>query len=167
MQKPEWNRPQELAAAEEISRKAWEYWERIKAATERDGYDSDAKQCLCALVPPGLYEHFKSTEDKFKFYAVDGVHFEVNDTSTPRVAYTALYAPHAGESSLRPLFDSPDAFFGPINRPTDPINPWVGARFRIVRRLSLENLGFLKDRAEPFSHLRDRHAYLHTITQLL
>ena len=94
----------------------------------RIGPELDAR--IRALVPTGIYEHFKSTPESRKYYAVYGVAPGVNDDRKHEyiVAYEALYPPHTGELSWRELIGR-DGFLMPINRPEV---PYRGPRFTLV-----------------------------------
>jgi hypothetical protein len=90
-------------------------------------------------VPPGLYEHFKSSEDTPKIYVVYGVSLDVED-GTPWVVYAPLYNLQKGTMTLRPLLDTKDAFLAPIER-----EEYMGARFRFLRKANFEELGKIVD----------------------
>lgn len=126
-----------------LKQRAVVYWTRLKLATRenRIGTDAhmDALNALIGLVPPGLYEHFKSREDDPKFYAVSGVVPDVNGKFDPVVKYTALYGPLAGKPAGRSLFDSDDAFWGPIVRPD-----YSGPRFTRIMMLSVREVAMLE-----------------------
>src|SRR3989338_8951580 len=104
-----------------LNQRAVLHWERLKLATRENRIGTDAHiealNALIGLVPPGLYEHFKSREDDPKFYAVSGVVPDVNGNGDRSVKYTAPSGPLAGKPAGHLLFDADDAFWGPmVNR---------------------------------------------------
>lgn len=76
-------------------------------------------------VPPGLYEHFKSTPEKQKTYLVTGIADDIN-TGLCYVKYSAQQGPYQDQVRLR-ILTGPDGWLNPIDRPT-----YRGVRFRKV-----------------------------------
>lgn len=142
-------------------------YEQACTAQANEVVDEDATRALESLVAPGLYEHFKSSPDDQKFYAVMGVVFDVNDDFKPLVSYAALYAPHAGRSAGRELLHTTHGFLLPVVRPDDPKHPWVGPRFRMVRSLSREGVGRLWDQASDLAAYTARKDLLDAVSVLL
>ncbi|MBU6321631.1 MAG: DUF1653 domain-containing protein [Patescibacteria group bacterium] len=89
---------------------------------------------LTALVPSGIYEHFKSAEMAPKRYAVLGISFDV-ETMAPEIVYVPLYGAHHGVLMRRSLLDEADGFLAPVERPE-----YQGPRFRLVREAALGEL---------------------------
>ncbi|MDO8407876.1 MAG: hypothetical protein Q7S95_01415 [bacterium] len=168
-----------------LKQKAVLYWTRLQLVAQgnRIGTDAhmDALNALIGLVPPGLYEHFKSREDDPKFYAVSGVVPDVNGKADPSVKYTALYGPLAGKPAGRLLFDSDDAFWGPIvntalygplaGKPEagtrGPEPPYSGPRFTRIMMLSVRELAVLQDQAHVIAIYKTRFAVLAKINREL
>lgn len=160
--------PADVAKIVQLNYALSEYWRRIQEAKRMKKEDPEAERALVALVPPGLYEHFKSGEDSQKFYAVSGLGPEVNGNVHPVVKYMALYAPHAGEPVSRVLLEPvDDAFFGPIERQNDKENPYAGRRFRLIQTLSHAKVGLLMDYAKELAEHKTREDFLAAVTLLL
>jgi len=113
--------------------------------------DGDATDLfLRSSVTPGIYEHFKSTENETKYYAVFGVARKVNrpegefDSYDYHVAYQALYPPHAYRFASRELV-CPDGFLMPIKRPT-----YEGIRFTLIEPC---DVGRLQERARFYERI--------------
>ncbi len=70
---------------------------------------------LQALVPVGMYRHFKHTPEEPKFYDVLGVEEDVN-TGLFYVRYAAQYGTLKGRPALRILVGGKDSFLRPIDR---------------------------------------------------
>ena len=149
-----------------LNQRAVLHWERLKLATRENQIGTDAHikalNALIGLVPPGLYEHFKSREDDPKFYAVSGVVPNVNGKFDPVVKYTALYGLLAGKPAGRLLYDSDDAFWGPIVRPD-----YSGPRFTRIMLLSVRELAVLQDQAHVIAVYQTREAALAKINREL
>jgi len=100
----------------------------------------DMEERVRALVPSGIYRHFKSTEEETKHYAIYGPARDV-DNGIFRAAYVALYPPHAGKLALRQLIGrnpktgKHDAFLNPVRRAG-----YAGPRFTLVEPCSVEEL---------------------------
>ncbi len=135
------------------------YWAQLKNAAQEGRIDIKNLNRLIGLVPPGLYEHFKSQEDDPKFYAVSGVVPDVNGRFDPVVKYTALYGPLAGKPAGRILFEPDDAFWGPIIRP-EAESPYVGPRFTRTMMLSVREVAMLEADAHIIAVYKTRTATL-------
>ncbi len=101
---------------------------------------SEADREIRGFVPCGIYEHFKSSPQGRKYYAVIGVCRKVNrqsegfDPYEYHVPYASLYPPHTFVPDTRELV-GPDGFLMPIDRPG-----YRGVRFRMIRGASEEEL---------------------------
>ncbi len=93
-----------------------------------------ATELIRCLVPPGIYVHFKSTPAQPKRYLVVGPQQDV-DTDFWSVSYMALYAPHFGVLTSRPLLSPANGFLTPINR-----RKYRGKRFRLEEKFELKDL---------------------------
>ena len=91
--------------------------------------DDEQDRYLRSLVPTGIYEHFKSTPQDRKYYAVEGVGRDVDD-GPYRVCYRSLYGKHYGERAFRVLVGEEKGFLMPVDRPEI---PYRGARFTPVQ----------------------------------
>jgi hypothetical protein len=95
-----------------------------------------------SAVVPGIYEHFKSTPESPKYYAVQGV-ARRTDNGPFDVVYMALYPPHSGNFALRhlaglnPITGASDSFLMPVDRPEI---GYRGLRFRLVEPCAPEEL---------------------------
>ncbi len=82
-------------------------------------------------VPPGIYRHFKSSNENEKLYAVIGVSGSTESDEVYTVQYVALYSPHHGRLTGRPLFGE-SGFLTPIKR-----EEYTGERFTLIKNLTV------------------------------
>jgi hypothetical protein len=87
------------------------------------------------LVPSGIYEHFKSTDESPKRYAVFGVAEGTEDLREWVVVYSALYPPHYGKLAWRPLIHPECGFLVPVER-----DEYKGPRFTLIQEMSGKDL---------------------------
>lgn len=85
---------------------------------------------LRALVPSGIYRHYKSTPEAEKLYAVLGVAESSEDDREWVVVYAALYEPHKGKLAYRPTIREDCGFFVPVEK-----DEYEGPRFTLVEEL--------------------------------
>lgn len=85
---------------------------------------------LRKAIPPGIYRHFKSSDESEKLYAIIGVSNSTEDDGIYTVQYASLYPPHAGRLAGRPLLGE-SGFLTPVKRETH-----SGARFVLVSMFS-------------------------------
>ena len=136
-------------------------------ATERNaGHFAQAlglEGAIVTTVKPGLWEHWKSSEEGCKLYVVESVGIE-QDTFRPQVAYTALYGEHVGQMTFRHLTDEGFGFLTPINRPDA---RYVGPRFIFVRALTPIQRTILRVEAHRIALATHREEALQTIGLIL
>ncbi len=97
----------------------------------------NAYQPVREAVSPGIYEHFKSTDEHPRQYAVFGVSFDV-ESEAFSVVYAPLYGEHCGALLTRSLLDEREGFLVPVDKPG-----YVGPRFTLIRGAELEELARL------------------------
>jgi hypothetical protein len=124
-----------LPDAYEEALKLHRYYQSLYQEILQNGPDAEQNvQILLTAVKPGLYEHFKSTQEKPMRYAVFWVARQVDDGSF-FVNYAPLYLPRFGDQTLRRLL-SPigetdpqkcDGFLDPIDRAS-----YRGPRFSLI-----------------------------------
>jgi hypothetical protein len=103
----------------------WKYPERAREFVQK----------LQALVPPGIWRHYKSTDTEVKRYAVFGVAESTEDDREWAVMYAALYPPHKGKIAFRPLIRPGCGFLVPVFGET-----YSGPRFTLVEAQAPETL---------------------------
>lgn len=123
----------------------------LNACAMREISTLTARLNVAQIVPPGLYEHWKSVRagEGPKFYVVFGTLFDVGweemPERAPSVAYASLYGAQAGQLVTRPLIHEHDGFLAPINRPNDPKLRYVGPRFWLIEPLALTQMAEILD----------------------
>lgn len=111
--------------------------ERMASVARGEGSSAaEADDFVRGSVVTGIYEHFKSTQQKIMRYAVLGVCRYV-DNGPYYVEYAALYGPHLGKRALRSLLSRKDGFLMPVDRPE--LN-YRGPRFMMIDKISLGSL---------------------------
>jgi hypothetical protein len=102
-------------------------------------------------VPPGIYEHWKSSDRAAKFYAVFNVSNEVDWETPPIVNYAPLYAPYAGRMPYRSLLDDKKGFLYPVKN-----TEYRGPRFVLLKLLDRAAVLGLIEHAAQFAKIRER-----------
>lgn len=120
-------------------------------------------------VLPGIYEHWKSTEDGPKFYAVLGAHLDCTTPGqmhAPAVRYYALYGTRAGRATARDLAHPQNGFLVPIFEREYAGRVYTGPRFKLVKSLPSWAVVLLAARFTKTSMLRQhdtRQDYIDSI----
>jgi hypothetical protein len=115
---------------------------------ERAEYD----RLICAAIPPGIYEHFKSTRENEKRYIVLSIGSIVDTTITYLISYTPLYLPDVGKFMYRPLIGKANGFLMPIRRGENKDRPeYQGSRFKLIRLMRPAGLYNIVDDAKAKS----------------
>ena len=119
-----------------------------------EGESRGAFEGIRKSVLPGLYEHWKSTEEGPKFYIAYGA-TTLLGTHLSLVPCVALYRPHAGILTSRHLLDEEDGFLMPINR-----DEYSGPRFKLMCELSGIGIAVLLQYAGELCVARNRTKFL-------
>lgn len=84
-------------------------------------------------VPYGIYKHFKSSREKEMHYSVLGISNSTENEKEYTVQYVALYPPHDGRLTGRPLFGE-NGFLTPVKRKLQSGKMYEGPRFVFLRK---------------------------------
>lgn len=114
---------------------------------------------LSALVPPGVYIHYKSTDEHPMIYVVTGVSIEPS-TLEAIVTYTFLYGSRAGLSMPRSLLGVRDGFITLVQAVGIP-------RFKRVMKLSVIDAAKLQSNAWRIARGETLSGIQHRIKRVL
>ena len=127
------------------------------------------KRKLMREAGPGIYEHFKSSKHKPRFYALTGAGPDGTNADTKwqfPVTYYSLYGSRAGDELHREILLGHDGFLIPVNRPSDPEKPYVGPRFRKILRLSRLQAMYAADRGKDFARAETISEFLEILKKV-
>jgi len=85
----------------------------VKAGGRETDEFMELSQALDTLVPPGIYEHFKSTKTNQKLYSVLGISGSTEYPGEYVVVYASCYGRFDGKIAHRPLLGS-NGFLVPV-----------------------------------------------------
>lgn len=124
------------AVAERKTARAREYILRLNRAINHKEWDPVAYKRIRALVPSGIYESWKSTRKKCEFWYVSKVVPDAEGNRPPVVLCLPLHPTTISGEMGRELVDSSSGFLEPIESHIGPVQPYMGPRFRLIRKLT-------------------------------
>lgn len=124
------------AVAERKTARAREYILRLNRAINHKGWDAVAYKRIRALVPSGIYESWESTRKLCKFWYVSKVVPDAEGNRPPIVLCLPLHPTTISGEMGRELVDSRMGFLEPIESLIGPVQPYIGPRFRLIKKLT-------------------------------